>query len=177
VPPADYLPYDVRFGSVPPFAPFGSGYRYNVTGLTHDRAGFPTMKANEVAELLDRMHRKIEDNLEDVVRVREYNASGCDRLLVACGAAVNSCIGAMEIAAERSLSLGVLQLVTVWPFAERQVAEAARGKEKVFVVEMNRGQLVHEVRRAACGGAEVLGIHKYDGTLITPRDIIEAAAR
>ncbi len=173
VEPSKYLPYDTRFGNVPPFAPFGSGYRFNITGLIHDRAGFPTSRSDEIAELLDRINNKIYDNLDDIVKVKEHNVADCDCLLIAFGSTVNSCLGAMEMAEDYSLNLGVLQLTTVWPFAEKQVERAVNNKKKVFVVELNQGQLINEVKRAACHSVEVKGINKYDGTLITPEEIIE----
>jgi 2-oxoglutarate ferredoxin oxidoreductase subunit alpha len=173
VKPSDYLPFDTQFGDIPPFAPFGSGYRYNVTGLIHDKEGFPTTRSEEIIELLDRIHNKINDNLEDITKVKEYNTSECDYLLISYGSSVNSCLGAMDIARKSSLKLGVLQLVTIWPFADKQVAEAVKNKKKVFVVEMNRGQLINEVKRVAPDNIEVTGINKYDGTLINPEEILE----
>lgn len=172
VKPSEYLPYDTRFGDVPPFAPYGTGYRYNITGLIHDRAGFPTTKTDEIVELLDRIHNKIYKNLADIVKVKEYNVSSSDYLLISFGSSILSCLGAMEIAGN-SLNLGVLQLVTIWPFADKQVQDAIKNKKKVFVVEMNMGQIINEVKRVAGHSVEVSGINKYDGTLITPEEIIK----
>ena len=42
VPPDWYFPYEETSADVPPFASFGEGYRFHITGLFHDRAGFPT---------------------------------------------------------------------------------------------------------------------------------------
>ena len=175
VPPGEYLPFDTRFGDVPPFAPFGSGYRFNITGLIHDRAGFPTARSDEVVELLERLKNKIDGNLDDIIRVNEYGVEESDYLLVSFGSTVSSCLGAMELAAG-SPSVGILQLVTVWPFPEREVARAAQGKKRVFVVELNQGQIIREVRRAVPDDVDVTGINKYDGTLITPEEILEKIA-
>ena len=42
--PGEYWPYEVPEGEiVPPFAKAGDGYRYHVTGLTHDKRGYPVM--------------------------------------------------------------------------------------------------------------------------------------
>ena len=52
VPPEWYLPYeDTSFG-VPPMGIFGEGYRYHVTGLTHDIRGFPTLRQDEIEPFL-----------------------------------------------------------------------------------------------------------------------------
>ena len=41
-PPEWYVPYADTASGVPPMGIFGDGYRYHVTGLTHDVHGFPT---------------------------------------------------------------------------------------------------------------------------------------
>lgn len=174
VEPSEFLPYDTAFGDVPPFASFGTPYRYNITGLVHDKAGFPTTKSEEIIELMDRIHNKIYDNLDDIIKTKEYNIKDSEYLLISFGSSVNSCIGAMEICMKNGPNTGILQLVTIWPFAEKQIAAASKGKKKVFVVEMNRGQLIHEVRRAVPDEIEVQGINRYDGILITPDEIAEA---
>ncbi|HPP06521.1 MAG TPA: 2-oxoacid:acceptor oxidoreductase subunit alpha, partial [Syntrophorhabdaceae bacterium] len=44
MPPEWYIPYADTPSGVPPMANFGEGYRYHVTGLTHDIRGFPTSR-------------------------------------------------------------------------------------------------------------------------------------
>ena len=63
--PEDYVAYRPDEDMVPPMASFGEGYRYHVTGLTHDETGFPTNN-NEISEkLITRLVDKVEKNLDD----------------------------------------------------------------------------------------------------------------
>ena len=39
--PADYLPYEVDENLTPWAPPVGEGYKFHVTGLTHDERGYP----------------------------------------------------------------------------------------------------------------------------------------
>lgn len=172
VKPEDYKPFDDRFGQVPPFAEFGSDYRYIITGLTHDVNGFPTTKEDEVIALLDRLHNKIYDNLDDIIKVKKYNTEDADILLISYGTPTRSCIGAMEEAREKGYKIGVLQLITIWPFCDDIIKELAKKIKKMFVVELNMGQIVLEVERAVAGEAEVNGINKYDGGFISPDEIL-----
>jgi len=71
VTPDKYLPYDEAGKDVPPLAPFGEGYRYHITGLFHDRSGLPTRLLDEIDPWLERLFRKIEANLEDIVQYRQ----------------------------------------------------------------------------------------------------------
>ncbi|HIC94371.1 MAG TPA: 2-oxoacid:acceptor oxidoreductase subunit alpha, partial [Anaerolineae bacterium] len=45
VPPDRYLPFEPDEGLVPPMACAGEGYRFHVTGLTHDERGYPVINA------------------------------------------------------------------------------------------------------------------------------------
>ena len=79
----------------------------------------------------------------------------------------------MEIGKKRGLEIGVLQLITIWPFPDKQIFEVVNKIENIFVVEMNMGQIINEVKRASIGKGRIRGINKYDGTLITPDEILE----
>jgi 2-oxoglutarate ferredoxin oxidoreductase subunit alpha len=71
-PPGQYEPYRVYDGQmVPEFAKAGDGYRYHITGLFHDVLGYPTTRLDEIDPWIERVHRKIERNLMDIVQVEE----------------------------------------------------------------------------------------------------------
>ncbi len=171
--PEKFKPFATNHGDVPPFAPYGKGYRYNITGLIHDEAGFPTTRTDEVVSLLDRLHSKINDNLDDIVEVCEFQIEDAEILLVSFGSATRSCISAMEIGRAEGKKIGVLQLLTVWPFAEKQIAELTKRIKNIFVVEMNMGQIIGEVSRFSQGDAIVTGVNKYNGIYITPQEILK----
>lgn len=173
VSPEEFSPFDPNFGDVPPFEPFGSDYRYIITGLTHDPHGFPTTKPEEVKAALERLHNKIYNNLDDIVKVKEFNTEDADIILISFGTAVRSCVGAMDIARKNGLKVGVLQLITVWPLAEKQIEKAVKDADTVFVVEHNMGQMIREVERVACDRDKVKGIFKYDGLFISPQEIYD----
>ena len=64
-------------------------------------------------------------------------------------------------------------------FSASEHGQAMHAKVKAFIVpELNLGQIVGEVERAARKGtADVLPINRVDGKLITPEEIIAAAGR
>src|SRR6056297_2477243 len=61
-----YIPYEETMRGVPAMPAIGSGYRYHVTGLTHDDHGYPTSKPQEVRDLMTRLFRKIDQFFYDV---------------------------------------------------------------------------------------------------------------
>ena len=55
----------------------------------------------------------------------------------------------MGKARHEGIKAGLLRIITVWPFPDKYVAEIAEQVKALVVPEMNYGQLVREVERAA----------------------------
>jgi 2-oxoglutarate ferredoxin oxidoreductase subunit alpha len=172
VPAHAYQPYEVTADLVPPLADFGSGYRYHVTGLTHDQWGFPTMRPDEVKSLLTRLRDKIETNRQDICQSEEYACEDAEHILVAIGSAARSAREAVETARERGMKVGLIRPTTLWPFPRRLIVRYAQSIKRFLVVELNLGQMVLEVERIAAGKTRVESLTRYDGELITPAEII-----
>ncbi|MHB1005420.1 MAG: 2-oxoacid:acceptor oxidoreductase subunit alpha [Chloroflexota bacterium] len=174
VPPEWYFPYEETDADVPPLAPIGEGYRYHVTGLFHDRAGYPTVRLDEINPWFERIFRKIDLNLNDIVRTESEFMDDARSVVIAYGSTARSARHAVKEARARGKRVGLLKLLTIWPFASEAVEEATRHVRRVVVPELNMGQLRLEVERVVKGRAEVLGVNRADGAVITPRQILEA---
>ncbi|MFQ5577241.1 MAG: 2-oxoacid:acceptor oxidoreductase subunit alpha, partial [Anaerolineae bacterium] len=90
VSPDDYLPYAANGGPVPPMADFFTGYRYHVTGLTHDATGFPTEDPAVSQALIERLHAKLNDNLEHILKNEDTQLEDADIMLRAYGSVARS---------------------------------------------------------------------------------------
>jgi 2-oxoglutarate/2-oxoacid ferredoxin oxidoreductase subunit alpha len=173
VPPEWYLPYeDTSFG-VPPMGIFGEGYRYHVTGLIHDIRGFPTLRQDEIEPFLKRLARKISTHFEDIQMVDSYNVEGADVVIIAYGCVARSAHRAMMEARARGLKVGLMRLITLWPFPRRFIEPLTRENKTLIVPEMNMGQISREVKRVNQGMTPVLTVNKIDGTLIQPKEILD----
>jgi 2-oxoglutarate ferredoxin oxidoreductase subunit alpha len=174
VPPEEYLPYKADpDGGVPEMPAFGEGYRYHVTGLIHSENGFPTTDAEKTAILLNRLMKKIDNNLDDIIKYQEDSLDDAEIVLIAYGSTARSAKSAMDMAREQGIAVGLFRPITIWPFAEDKVKEIAGKAKKIIVPEMNLGQYRYEIERAAAGKCEVIGINRADGEIITPEDIFE----
>lgn len=173
MPAPAYQPYDTTADHVPPLADFGSGYRYHVTGLTHDQWGFPTSNPQEVRSLMTRLKEKIETNRHDICMSEEYLCEDADHVLVAIGCAARSCKEAVDIARSKGIKIGLIRPITVWPFPRRLIVNYAGSVKKIIVVELNMGQMVGEVEKIVAGKTPVESLMRYDGHLITPDEIID----
>ncbi|OHB31681.1 MAG: 2-oxoglutarate synthase subunit alpha [Desulfuromonadaceae bacterium GWB2_53_15] len=173
VPPEQYKPYDTSFGDVPPLADFGSGYRYHVTGLNKMQDGFPTTKAEVVQAEEERQVRKVDANIDDIVKFEEYMLEDADVVVVAYGSTSRSARYAVNVAREQGVKAGMFRIKTFWPFPDKQI-KALAAKVKGFVIpEMNLGMCSIELERCAQGKVPVLGIFRVDGEPINPDQIVE----
>ena len=172
VPPKWYIPYEDTPGGVPPIADFGSGYRYNVTGLTHDIRGFPTNRPDEIDPLIRRLHRKITQHFAEIQMGQFYETEDAELTIVAYGCVARSARRAVREAREKGIKIGLLKLTTLWPFMRSAVEKVIQTSRAIIVPEMNMGQLSREVKRVNEGRARIFTINKIDGTIITPEEIL-----
>ena len=177
VSPADYLPFKPDEDLVPPMACFGEGYRVHVTGLTHDERGYPKTDSPEIQEqLIRRLCDKIRKNADKIVKVKEFMLEDAEIAVIAYGTPARAAISAVKKAREEGIKAGLLRLVTVWPFPERQVAELAARVKGIVVPELNYGQIVREVERAA-KTTPVYFMPKFGEALHTPMEILDGIRR
>jgi 2-oxoglutarate ferredoxin oxidoreductase subunit alpha len=172
--PEDYLPYQPDPETdVPPMASFGEGYRYHVTGLTHDETGFATSDPAKIEGLIKRLHRKIENHKNEIIMTRDYYLEDADIVLFAYGCTSRSALRAVREAREQGINAGLIQALTLWPFPDELIHDVAARSKVLIVPEMNMGQMVREVERAAHGQAEVIGMSKVNWEMFTPAEILE----
>ncbi len=157
----------------PPLPAFGDGYRFHVTGLAYDERGFPTNDAEVAGALIERLHRKIEGHLDEIIEVETHLLDDAEIAVFAYGITGRSAKEAVNRAREAGVKAGLIRPITIWPFPDAHVAEVASRVDTILVAEMNRGQLIHEVQRAALGQAEIIGHHRADGEPITPSELFE----
>lgn len=174
VAPSEYKAYEFTEDLVPAMANFGSGYRYNITGLVHDETGFPTNSTKEAAKLLDRLMAKINNNLDDILIYEEGFAQEAETLFIAFGGIVRSVKEAVAILREQGHNVGYFAPKTVWPFPEQRLQEISKNKKNIFVAEMNLGQMIEPVMLAVEDKNIVKGINKANGEIISPEEIIES---
>jgi 2-oxoglutarate ferredoxin oxidoreductase subunit alpha len=172
-PAVNYRPFRFSGAFPPPLLPFGSGRRYHVTGLHHDETGFPTndpvLADRQVRWLCD----KVERYTDRLAEVEMIGVEDADILLFAYGGAARSAKGALRLARERGLKVGLVRPVTLWPFPEKLIQHAARNCKVILAAEMNLGQMAHEVEWAISRSKPVLRYNKVGGDPILPEELLE----
>lgn len=171
---ADFYPKAAGPDGVAPLPAFGDGYRFHVTGLTHDERGFPSTNADNAKRLLSRIHAKIEDHLDEIADVETFMLDDANVAVFAYGIVARSAREAVRRAREDGVRAGLIRPATLWPFPYAAIADVAERVDRVIVAEMNLGQMLGEVERAVGGRAEVIPHLRADGEPIVPNELLEA---
>ena len=172
--PETFLPYEVGEDLVPEAPVPGKGYRFHVTGLTHDERGYPVINAEAQDKLVRRLMEKVTKNADDIIRFDEHDTKGADVVVISYGITSRVVQPAIEKAKKKGIKVGQIRLIVVWPFPEKKIRQLA-GQIKAFVVpELNMGQMVLEVERMAAGKCSTVSVPHAGGGVHDPETIFQA---
>ena len=174
LPPGQFKPYMPDADLVPPMPVAGEGYRFHVTGLTHDERGYPSAVAATQVRTVQRLIDKIRLNVDDLAIVEEDGIEDAEVVVISYGISARVALLPVRQARAEGRKVGMLKLVTVWPFPEKRIRELA-GHVRAFVVpEINAGQIALEVERCAGGKARTILVPHVGGDIIHPDVILHA---
>lgn len=174
LPPSEFKPYQPDADLVPPMPVAGEGYRFHVTGLTHDERGYPSAIAATQVRTVQRLLDKIRRNADDIIILDEDGTEDAEVVVVSYGISARVSLLPVQQARARGRKVGMLKLVTVWPFPERRIRELAGQARKFVVPEINAGQIALEVERCAAGRARTVLVPHMGGDIIHPEEILHA---
>lgn len=120
------------------------------------------------------MQKKYQTIKDCEVRYDTQQMDGAEYVIVAFGSAARIAEKAIELAKEQGIKVGLFRPITLWPFPEKQLREAAMGKKGILVAEINAGQMVQDVRLAINGALPVEHFGRLGGIVPEPEEIVKA---
>ena len=173
-PKGEYLPFATTPEDlVPEMTKAGEGYRFHVTGLTHDERGYPAMNAATQDKLIRRLINKIRDHADDLMDVKEDYLDDAEIVVVSYGITSRIAKSAVDDARARGIKAGHLRLRVVWPFPATRIRQLCE-RTKVFIMpELNMGQVVLELERVVAGKTKVVSIPHAGGSVHEPEAILK----
>ncbi len=169
-----YLPFKRDKDFVPRMVDIGDGYKFHVTGLTHDDKGYPIMLEECQEYNVHPILWKIRNDTEKIIEFQEIGTEDAEIVIVYYGATSDVAIKAIKQARDLGIKVGSLKLDTVWPFPDKKITELAE-KVKAFVVpEINYGQIVSEVERCSYGNANVVFVSHGEKGIDNADDLVSA---
>lgn len=161
---------------VPPMPAFGEGANLLVTGSTHDAWGFRKTADSAVqARLTERLVLKVKDFKSEVIETEAHLLEDSEIAVVSYGFTARAALQAVKSLRKEGSKVGLLRLVSIWPFAEEAIAELGKRCRVIFVPEMNRGQVAGELKKYTT--TPVISLPKTNGEVIEPAEIVEGIRR
>jgi 2-oxoglutarate ferredoxin oxidoreductase subunit alpha len=166
--------YEPDADLVPAMAHAGEGYRFHVTGLTHDERGYPSMNVETQTCLVGRLQNKLRPMANGMALFEAEDTEGAEVVVVSYGITSRVSQRALQLANERGIRVGKFRLISAWPFPEEPIRRLASHVRALVVPELNLGQMVREVERAARGQTRVVSVPHAGGSVHDPQQILEA---
>jgi 2-oxoglutarate ferredoxin oxidoreductase subunit alpha len=166
--------YDRKIGENPPRVDFFHGYPIHIDGLEHDAHGWPSFDAKTVDKMQKLRMQKIYQNLDDIIKYKEYFLDDAEVMVFSFGISARSALAAVKMAREQGIKAGLFQALTIWPFPRAALQERFKKTKKVLTVEMNMGQMKYEVERIAPCDVEKQTLLRANGMPFTPAEVLNA---
>jgi len=161
---------------VPPMPAFGEGEKLLVTASTHNEWGFRRTADPETERVLvNRLYNKVMMHVDELAEVERYYLDDAEEAIVAYGFTARAALAAVESLRTDGRKVGLMRLLTLWPFPQKAVKELGSRVKRILVPEMNLGQMVYVVDAAA--DCQVVPYTQMDGTVIYPSSIVNALGR
>ena len=120
--------------------------------------GLPTPKPLVFQQMLI---EKITTKMDEISLTESYKLEDAEIVIVSYGLPVRSSYRAVDIAREEGIKVGILRLITVWPFPDKKVKEAVKDVKAVIVPELNfTGVIAEQVERVTKLETPVIKIPK-----------------
>src|SRR5438067_13295617 len=132
----------------------GEGYKFHVTGLTHDEHGYPNMTAPVQDKLVRRLQNKIREAVDRIALYEEEGVEDADVIVISYGITSRVAQRAIDLARAQGLRIGKFRLIAAWTFPEAHIRKLPQHANPLVVPELTLGQMVRAVERCAAGTAK-----------------------
>jgi len=143
---------------------------FRITSSTHGRDNYITADTQVIEDAVDGLAHKLDTVNEELSSIEIVGDGKDTTLLVVYGVTARAAREAVTGLRRDGQRVALMVIKTLFPLAEKVIAEAIQGREKVVVIEMNLGQYVQEIRRLS-GTVPVHFFGQMNGELISPETI------
>ena len=130
------------------------------------------LKPDELERTVVERFERYQQVKANEVRVEEYLTEDAEYVVAAYGATARVVRSAVESARAEGIKVGLIRPITLWPFPEKAISDAAKRVKGMLTVEMSMGQMVEDVRLAANGACSVSFFGRTGGVVPTPAEVL-----
>lgn len=127
----------------------------------------------DLERLVRERFKKYDEIKKNEQRAEEYLVKDADVVLVAYGASARISRSAVDMARKEGIKAGLIRPITLWPYPDRYIENAAKSAKAFLCVEMSMGQMVDDVRLAVNGKKPVYFYGRTGGIIPTPKEVLD----
>jgi 2-oxoglutarate ferredoxin oxidoreductase subunit alpha len=120
---------------------------------------------------------KLREAVKNEVRFESYMTEDAEMIIVAYGTVARISKTAIKILREKGMKVGLLRPITLYPFPYETLAKTASRVKHILVVEMSLGQMIEDVKLAACGKSQIHFYGRVGGMVPSYDEIVEEMGR
>jgi 2-oxoglutarate/2-oxoacid ferredoxin oxidoreductase subunit alpha len=102
-----------------------------------------------------------------------YRIEDADMIIVSFGSVARIIKSSINMAREEGMKVGLFRPITLYPYPEAPLNRLSQEKKHFFVVELNTGQMVEDVKLSVDKGAKVDFYGRPPGSIPTPNELFE----
>jgi 2-oxoglutarate ferredoxin oxidoreductase subunit alpha len=148
------------------------------TGKTKDRERNIITSLALKSEVMENHNLQLQEKYAKIeaneVRYEEIMCDDADYILVAYGTSARICQKTMQLARDKGIKLGILRLITLWPFPKKAINDLSKRVKGFLAVELSAGQMVEDVQLAVNGAVPVFHFGRFGGMIHSPEEVLSA---
>ena len=169
-----FAPYQFQqLSDVPVIPPFGGENLIRLTTSSHTSSGYLTKDPISIGRHNKHLVSKIIENRDKITQVNYDHQNGAKILIISYGIISQSAIEAVDGFRKKGKLISHLVIYSLWPVPEDEIRSALGEKTHVIVPELNQGQYRREIERFTQNDQFLISITSLDGSLISPKKILE----
>lgn len=131
------------------------------------------LEPDDLEEHVNKLYRKYGEIEANEVRYEEYEVEDADLVCVGFGVVSRILQSVVDRVRREGKKVGLFRPISLWPFPEKKLMELAANGKRFLVVEMNKGQMVHDIRLAVQHTAPVGFYSRVGGNVPSTHEIYE----
>lgn len=118
-------------------------------GRVHNIVNSLYIQPDELEDIVNERFKRYEYIKEHEVKSEEYLTEDADIVIVSFGITSRIAKTAIDRARSEGIKVGLLRPITVWPFPEKAILKLTETAKAFLSLELNKGQMVDDVKLAA----------------------------
>jgi pyruvate/2-oxoacid:ferredoxin oxidoreductase alpha subunit len=123
--------------------------------------------------LITKLEQKYQEIEKNEILFQEILTDDAQILIVAYGISSRIARAAVELARAAGIRVGLLRLISLYPFPMKRLRQLASKAYTILVLELSSGQLIEDVRLATSGITPIQLLRRTGGMMPTAEDVLQ----